>query len=653
MLSRIRIGHQILLVAAAAAFGLLAILGTVMWSTAHLNAIQRRADAAAAATLAAGQLKAGWLELQAAGAAFVQRPSADLVARNDVLTAGVRSIAAGLRSEGDGATTALSNDVDALDAVLERRATIFAHMATLRRKMGYGGSEALEGEMNRAIIELEGKFADTGDIALAAGLSALRLMEKEYRLDGDPNLIARHKAATADLVTLMKGRDLPLMARMELETYITGYGARFAAWAESARAFADEIASLGDTQREGMPLVEAMLRRSDAAGREARDAATTVSRDNLVAVAGTNVAALAATLGLSFAVWRCVSGGLRRLERAVARVAAGDYAGAIAGTEARNEIGGLARALVSFQSGLGAAADARAAAAEQAAAEQDRRAAELARFVLDLEETVGSVTRTVSASAGDIEAAAQALTASAALTSDRSGAAAAAAAAVGRDIGAVAAATEEMNAAALEVGQQTERAQVIACEAAAEADHAAGAVSALAASVGEIADVVGLIRSIAGQTNLLALNATIEAARAGAAGRGFAVVASEVKALAGQTATATEQIGERIGAIEAATQAAVGAITRIAGTIGRIGEIGTATATAVDQQAAATRLIASNAQQVATAAGSTSAAVGEVLATAATTARASGGLLEASRSLSGQATTLAERMRVFIERFAA
>ena len=66
----------------------------------------------------------------------------------------------------------------------------------------------------------------------------------------------------------------------------------------------------------------------------------------------------------------------------------------------------------------------------------------------------------------------------------------------------------------------------------------------------EIGKVTELINAIAGQTNLLALNATIEAARAGEAGRGFAVVAQEVKALAGQTATATQDIGKRIEAMQ-------------------------------------------------------------------------------------------------------
>jgi len=109
---------------------------------------------------------------------------------------------------------------------------------------------------------------------------------------------------------------------------------------------------------------------------------------------------------------------------------------------------------------------------------------------------------------------------------------------------------------------------------------------------GRIGDVIKLITDIAEQTNLLALNATIEAARAGGAGRGFAVVAGEVKALAGQTSRATEEIGAQIAGMQRATQRSIGAITGIEQTIREIGNISSAIAAAVTEQGAATQEIA-------------------------------------------------------------
>jgi methyl-accepting chemotaxis protein len=139
-----------------------------------------------------------------------------------------------------------------------------------------------------------------------------------------------------------------------------------------------------------------------------------------------------------------------------------------------------------------------------------------------------------------------------------------------------------------------------------EAEKSDRLVAGLVTMAQKIGDVVALISQIAGQTNLLTLNATIESARAGEAGRGFAVVASEVKALASQTAKATEDIGAQINEMQAATGNTAAALKAISQTITKISEISTMIASAVEEQAAATKAVTTNINSTNKAVGDTS-----------------------------------------------
>jgi len=158
----------------------------------------------------------------------------------------------------------------------------------------------------------------------------------------------------------------------------------------------------------------------------------------------------------------------------------------------------------------------------------------------------------------------------------------------------VASATEEMTSTIGEIAQSSEKARRITSEATHHATRISEQMNRLGEAAREIGQVTETISEISAQTSLLALNATIEAARAGSAGKGFAVVATEIKALAQQTAQATDGIKSRIEGVQAAAAGGITEIDGVAAIIGQVSDIVSSIAAAIEQQATATREIARN-----------------------------------------------------------
>ena len=186
-------------------------------------------------------------------------------------------------------------------------------------------------------------------------------------------------------------------------------------------------------------------------------------------------------------------------------------------------------------------------AAEEAASAEAvvklQRAQRVDEVTRRFEAMVGELVGSLSAASTELEASAGTLTSTADLTQKLGrGEAATASQDVSSNVQSVSVACEEITSSVNEIGRQVHEATRVAKSAVAQAEKTDASIAELSTAAARIGDVVKLITAIAEQTNLLALNATIEAARAGEAGRGFAVVASEVKALAAQTAKATEEI---------------------------------------------------------------------------------------------------------------
>jgi methyl-accepting chemotaxis protein len=383
----------------------------------------------------------------------------------------------------------------------------------------------------------------------------------------------------------------------------------------------------------------------------ARTAATTtnaaIERGRVLLISVAVASLLIALVIGAFYIGRSVARRLGDLRNSMAEIAGGNFDAAIP-AGGHDEIAEMASALIVFRDTGRAAKEAEAAAAGERRQMEEQRRTELLSLADAFEATVKSVVDTVSGAAGEMQQAAASLAKTADHSSRQASVVAAASTEASADVQTVATAAEELSSSTAEIARQVSESAEVAARAVAETERTNATVKGLAEAAHRIKDVVSLINDIASQTNLLALNATIEAARAGEAGKGFAVVASEVKALATQTAKATDDIAAQVGAIQGATREAVDAIAEISKTIGRISEIATAVASSVEEQNATTREIARNVQHAAEGTQSVSANIAGVTEAVGETGNAANIVLGSAAELAGQARKLSDEVERFL-----
>ena len=484
---------------------------------------------------------------------------------------------------------AASANAENLDEV-QRHATAFDEsVGRIRALVGRGAGALLDGPTVKRLDELIA--AGTGD----QGVLARRGRELE------------HRAANAQTAADLRG---------------------------VSQGFADQVATVVGRTRE----------RIDGAA-AAMDGRIAVGQRVMLSVAGGSI------LVVLLLGWAVVHAGivvrLRKLTETMRAVSTGRLDVTVP-TGGSDEIAQMAEALRVFRDN---AEGMRRLEAEQeqarARAESERRA-EMLRLAGQFEASVKGVVETVASAAERMHVSASSMSSTAEETSHQAGTVAAAAQQASANVHTAAAAAEEMSASILEIGRQVSTSAEISASAVQEADRTTDIIAGLVEAARQIGDVIGLINSIAGQTNLLALNATIEAARAGEAGKGFAVVASEVKALASQTAKATEEIQAKVMEIQGATDGAQSAIAGIGSTIQRISTIAADIRAAVEQQAVATREIAGNVHQAAQGTQAVSASIAGVNDAAAETGATAAQVLDAASGLSGEADRLKSEVAAFL-----
>ncbi|MGV2978447.1 methyl-accepting chemotaxis protein [Roseibium alexandrii] len=489
--------------------------------------------------------------------------------------------------------------IKSLENTLAQHKADFDAIVVQSTEMGLNEKVGLKGELRGAVHNVEEKLKAANLDAMTVKMLMMRRHEKDFMLRGADKYIGRIDDRRSEFAEMLPNSGLPDAEQKEISALLDTYQAAFKKFAEKAQFIDAQVAAADETFAKIMP-DWAKLSEAAYLGKQAASAGLESARsfsNNLFLVIGSISLILA--IGLGWLIGRSITRPINDLTEVMEELAGGNNDVTVAYADRSNEIGSIARAVEVFRANAIRTQELEQEQQDRTARAEEEKRAFMENLASQFEASVGAIVERVSSTAANLDQSAQTMARVSENTSERAEVAASASAQTTENVSVVASAAEEMTASISEINQQIIRASAASKSAAQDVSGTAAQMESLANMADRIGEVVSMISDIAEQTNLLALNATIESARAGEAGKGFAVVASEVKALANETAKATENISQLVTEIQLETKTAVGSIAKIGDVMRDLDQSSTAIASAMEEQGATTQSVAENVAQAA------------------------------------------------------